>query len=59
MSMRFRGSDDVDAEQHVTCAMSDNYVMYHVTKLTETTWIIDDFQRVSTDQLHCYSYWDF
>lgn len=45
MSMRFRGFDDIDTEQHVTCATSEKYVMYHVTKQTETAWILDDFQR--------------
>lgn len=45
VSMQFRGTDDVDIEQHVTSAASSNYVMYHVIKPYETMWIVDDFDR--------------
>jgi len=61
MTMQFRGADDVDVEQHVTSATTDNYVIYHVIKPHETTWIVDDFERslqlmkiVSEEESVCY-----
>jgi len=40
---------DTDGEtgrQHLVSSVVDNYVMYHVIKSSQQTWILDDFQQV-------------
>lgn len=59
--MEFRGTDGLDAVQHLSTSVTQNYVIYHVIKPDERIWIVDDFaagvqvMKVETDdEVVCY-----
>jgi len=46
MEMKLVDTEGVEGMQQRTSSVIDNYVMYHVMKATQQTWILDDFEHV-------------